>query len=70
MPRVTIKKSWKQDCTQWVNEYPLLAIGVFEAGNSYDVPPELASLFERHGVIDSDTPPEPTPESHTLDIPE
>lgn len=69
MPRVTVQKNWKKDCSQWVKEYPLLAVGVFEAGNSYNVPEALAEYFRQHGVIGIPSVP-PEPAGQTLEIPE
>lgn len=71
MPRVKFQKSYKKDCRQYAADYPLLSVGVFEAGNSYDVPEELAEYFNSKGLLEGSPPPPPAEQTeHTLEVAE
>jgi hypothetical protein len=68
MPRVKFQKSYKKDCRQYADEYPLLAVGVFEAGNSYDMPQDLADHFASKGLLEGTAASEPAPTEHKLEM--
>ena len=70
MPRVKCIRDYKKDCTKYADDYPLLAVGVFEAGNTYDMPEELIAYFRKKGVVEGGESNAPEAAPTEIEVPE